>query len=267
MCLDFSIFDGLSETYIISGFHISSKEYLLTLSFTFSNTISRQVGGPENCVRNIIFLVPLLDLGLTCQNEFPQFIKNVANIGLLLLTRLFEVRLVYSSVLLRAIYWYNYWWPIGRDGRFGSKVGQIGLKWDKSGTFSDQISVHLAQKSQMYWNLIWKVPDLSNLRPIWPTLEPNLSSLHCSANEIFSQTKSLMWEKEHKFWWCHQVQELYIYITIVCVEVETFDQSVWSLKRVRDLRHLHADIKCIQIYLWWILLTLSLCDVTLWRHH
>ena len=31
-----------------------------------------------------------------------------------------------------------------RDGRFGSKVGQIGPSWDKSGTFSDQISVHLA---------------------------------------------------------------------------------------------------------------------------
>ena len=31
-----------------------------------------------------------------------------------------------------------------RDGRFGSKVGQIGPKWDKSGAFSDQISVHLA---------------------------------------------------------------------------------------------------------------------------
>ena len=26
--------------------------------------------------------------------------------------------------------------------RFDSKVGQIGLKWDKSGTFSDPISVH-----------------------------------------------------------------------------------------------------------------------------
>ena len=31
-----------------------------------------------------------------------------------------------------------------RDGRFGSKVGQIGPKWDKSRVFSDQISVHLA---------------------------------------------------------------------------------------------------------------------------
>ena len=26
--------------------------------------------------------------------------------------------------------------------RFGPKMGQIGPKWDKSGTFSDQISVH-----------------------------------------------------------------------------------------------------------------------------
>ena len=34
--------------------------------------------------------------------------------------------------------------PPPKDGRFGSKVGQIGPKWDKSGTFSDQISVYLA---------------------------------------------------------------------------------------------------------------------------
>ena len=40
--------------------------------------------------------------------------------------------------------------PLGRDGRFGSKVGQIGPKWDKSGTFTDQISVHLAQGRQMH---------------------------------------------------------------------------------------------------------------------
>ena len=31
-----------------------------------------------------------------------------------------------------------------RDARFGSKLGQVGPKWDKSGAFSDQISVHLA---------------------------------------------------------------------------------------------------------------------------
>ena len=38
----------------------------------------------------------------------------------------------------------------GVDGRFGSKVGQIGPKWDKSGAFSDQISVHLARGRQMH---------------------------------------------------------------------------------------------------------------------
>ena len=37
-----------------------------------------------------------------------------------------------------------------RDARFGFKVGQIDPKRDKSGTFSDQISVHLARSSQTY---------------------------------------------------------------------------------------------------------------------
>ena len=60
-----------------------------------------------------------------------------------------------------------------RDGRFSSKVGQIGHKWDKSGAFSHEISVHLAPPRQMHWNLM----DLSHLGPIWPTLEPNLLSL------------------------------------------------------------------------------------------
>ena len=34
------------------------------------------------------------------------------------------------------------------DGRFGSKVGQIGPKWEKSGAFSDQISVYLAPRAK-----------------------------------------------------------------------------------------------------------------------
>ena len=50
-----------------------------------------------------------------------------------------------------------------RDGRFGFKVGQIGPKWDKSGAFSDQISVHLAG----------------------PTLEPNLPSLGSTLSAAF----------------------------------------------------------------------------------
>ena len=39
---------------------------------------------------------------------------------------------------------------VGRDGRFGSKVGHIGPEWDKSEGFSDQISVHLARGRQMH---------------------------------------------------------------------------------------------------------------------
>ena len=55
------------------------------------------------------------------------------------------------------------------------KLGKIGSKSDKSGTFSDHISVHFESPSQtliyiwseniyhwtkMYWNMIWKVQDL-----------------------------------------------------------------------------------------------------------
>ena len=66
---------------------------------------------------------------------------------------------------------------LNKDCRFGSKVCQIGPKWDKSGAFSDQISVHLATGAKC--SEIWseKAPDLSHLGPIWPTLEPNLPSL------------------------------------------------------------------------------------------
>ena len=38
--------------------------------------------------------------------------------------------------------------PAVRDFRFGTKVGQIGNNWDKSGTFSDQISVQFGSASQ-----------------------------------------------------------------------------------------------------------------------
>ena len=43
--------------------------------------------------------------------------------------------------------------PIGAV-KFGSQVGQIGPKWDISGTFSDQISVHLTRgrQSEPLWS-------------------------------------------------------------------------------------------------------------------
>ena len=71
-----------------------------------------------------------------------------------------------------------------RDGRFGSKMGQIGPKWDKSGAFLDQISVHLARGAKC--TEIWseKATDLSHLGPIWPTFEPNLPYLLGSGSGV-----------------------------------------------------------------------------------
>ena len=47
-----------------------------------------------------------------------------------------------------------------KQGRFGYRVGQIGPKWDKSGTFVDQISVHFTEVVSD------KVPELIYLRQI-----------------------------------------------------------------------------------------------------
>ena len=38
---------------------------------------------------------------------------------------------------------------LSRDGRLGSKVGQIGPKWDKSGAFPDQAGAPNALKSDL----------------------------------------------------------------------------------------------------------------------
>jgi len=51
-----------------------------------------------------------------------------------------------------------------RNVRIGLKVGQIGPKWDKSGTFSDQISVH-------FW------PIFPNLSPTQTPVCPPVTSL------------------------------------------------------------------------------------------
>ena len=44
----------------------------------------------------------------------------------------------------RQVVLFGTWCVWHKDGRFGSKVGQIGPKWDNSGAFSDQISAHFA---------------------------------------------------------------------------------------------------------------------------
>ena len=56
--------------------------------------------------------------------------------------------------------------------RFGSKVGQIGPKCDKSGSFSDQISEHLGSARQNVLKSVLKspgtVPFGANLTYFWP---------------------------------------------------------------------------------------------------
>ena len=88
-----------------------------------------------------------------------------------------------------------------RDGRIGSKVGQIGRKWDKSGAFSYQISVHLAPRAKC--TEIWseKAPDLSHFGPIWPILEPNLPSLVCSSRHTGTGQGMVRWgERNYQLW-------------------------------------------------------------------
>ena len=65
-----------------------------------------------------------------------------------------------------------------RDVRFGSNVGHIGPKWEKSVTFSNQISVHFGSVGQnVLKSDMEKVPNLSQYGLIWPTFDPNLTSL------------------------------------------------------------------------------------------
>ena len=85
-------------------------------------------------------------------------------------------------------------WVVDKDGRFGSKVGQIGLR---IGQIWDFFRYDFSTSSQMYWNLILKVPDLSNLGSIWPTLEPNLPSLHCGTKPYIQVTP--VWWKTYYF--------------------------------------------------------------------
>ena len=59
----------------------------------------------------------------------------------------------------------------GRDATLGTKVVQIGPKWDKSNTFSHPIS------AKMYWNLIWKSRGFVPRGPMWPTLCPKPTSV------------------------------------------------------------------------------------------
>ena len=53
--------------------------------------------------------------------------------------------------------------------RFVPKIGQIGIKRDKSGTFSDQISVHFGAQRQ---NVLKSDLKKSRICPIWGHSDP-----------------------------------------------------------------------------------------------
>ena len=64
---------------------------------------------------------------------------------------------------------------------FDYKVGQIGLKRDKSGTFQNIFPCILAWRAKMFESLIWISPGFVLIwnRPIWLTSKPNLTPLRC----------------------------------------------------------------------------------------
>ena len=109
-----------------------------------------------------------------------------------------------------------------RHPRFGLKLVRFDIKSDKSGTFlenrakvnkktdlkTSQICPIWCQSVRIggqighpfpWWarwakcTEIWseKVPDLSNLGPIWPTLEPNLPSLFCHFQRLKNQGRQI----------------------------------------------------------------------------
>ena len=53
-----------------------------------------------------------------------------------------------------------------RDDSFGSKVGHIDPKWDKSGAFSDQISVHLARANLTNFGAKPTIPGSNSVRSL-----------------------------------------------------------------------------------------------------
>ena len=64
---------------------------------------------------------------------------------------------------------------------FGSKVGQIGPKWDKSRAFSDQISVHFGLSGQNVLKSDLKKPQIC---PIWAQTDPLCVQIRTSKRNV-----------------------------------------------------------------------------------
>ena len=74
--------------------------------------------------------------------------------------------------------------------KFTSKLGQIGPKWDKSGSFYDQFQYILARRAKMYWKWSLKSPRFVPSYPIWMSY---LTSLELNATWTFSSALLVDW--------------------------------------------------------------------------
>ena len=79
----------------------------------------------------------------------------------------------------------------GRGFRFGTKVGQIGHKWEKSWDFLISVSIHFVSPSQNVLKLILKSPKfLSLLCLISPNLDAKFDNRGVTA---FHVSVSVTW--------------------------------------------------------------------------
>ena len=109
--------------------------------------------------------------------------------------------------------------PVMSD--LGTKVGQIGPKWDKSGIFSDQISEHFGspQKSRIWPVLVQSDPLLAQICPdcceLW-TVNFELWTLNCELNYYVDRKayhKQIMITKHWLPWkWTTEMTFLMMYI-------------------------------------------------------
>ena len=82
--------------------------------------------------------------------------------------------------------------------------------------------------AKMYWNLIWKFPDLSHFGPIWPTSDPNLtwlqhtsSTQHNLINDLISRNKL-----GHGRWISHSFYQSFVLRIIVRIDIDQIDNYI-----------------------------------------
>ena len=124
------------------------------------------------------------------------------------------------------------------DVRFRFKVDQIGHKWDKSGAFSDQNSVHLKNRSY-----------LSYLGPIWPTFGPNRTSPNHVEITVDSAYFSASVISIYRFyvyhWWKVTCNTTNVLFMLICVKMTVLERTRFlsDATHQRDL-FLHGKLMC-----------------------